>query len=43
MGKRLNEIVQLSVEGEVFFQDVVNYTCEEGRTVTGSVGGKQLF
>ena len=34
---------RLSVEGEVFFQFVVNYTCEEGHTVTGSVGGSSYF
>ena len=34
---------RVSVEGEVFFQVVVKYTCEEGSTVIGSVGGSSYF
>ena len=33
----------VSVEGEVFFQDVVKYTCEEGYTVNGSVCGSSHY
>ena len=33
----------VSFEGEVFFQDVVKYTCEEGYTVNGSVCGSSHY
>ena len=32
-----------SVSSEVFFQDVVKYSCGEGYTVTGLVGGSGAF
>ena len=33
----------VSVEDEVFYQDVVKYTCEEGYTVNGSVCGSSHY